>query len=73
MILNLGYCGPPPVIENAEASHSLNSSVGGKVFYVCMEGYSRISGDPYLTCTSTEDFKPSWTGSLMECSHTMNR
>ena len=68
MVSFLDNCGTPPVIENAETSHSLNSSVGEKVFYACLEGYTRLSGDSYLTCTLSDDLVPSWTGSLMICS-----
>ena len=55
------------MLENAEASHSLNSPVGGKVFYACLEGYIRLSGDSYLTCTTSEDLVHLWTGSIMNC------
>ena len=65
----LDYCGPPPVIENAEASQILDSGpVGAQVFYTCLEGYTRLSGDSYLTCTTSEDLVHSWTGSIMNCS-----
>ena len=60
-------CGTPPVVENAEAFHSLNSPVGDKVFYACLEGYTRLSGDSYLTCTTSENLVHSWTGSIMKC------
>ena len=55
------------MIENAETLHAINSSVGGKVFYACLEGYIRLSGDSYLTCTTSENLVHSWTGSIMKC------
>ena len=55
------------MIDNARASHSLSSSVGGKVYYACLEGYIRLSGDYYLTCTTSDNSVHSWTGSIIEC------
>ena len=55
------------MIENAEAFHILNSPVGEKVFYACLDGYTRLSGDSYLTCTTSDDLVDSWTGSIMKC------
>ena len=62
-----GFCGPPPVIENAEVQHVVNSPLGGKVFYTCQEGYIRLSGDSYLTCTTSDDSEHLWTGVNIEC------
>ena len=55
------------MIKNAETLHAINSSVGGKVFYACLEGYIRLSGDSHLTCTTSDDLEHSWTGSVMAC------
>ena len=63
----IGYCGAPPVIDNAEGFHSLNSSVGERIYYTCVEGYIRLSGDSYLTCTTSDNLVHSWTGSIIEC------
>ena len=64
----LDYCGPPPAIENAETLYATNFSVGGKVYYACVEGYIRLSGDSYLACTTSDNLVHSWTGSIMNCS-----
>ena len=41
--------------------------MGGKAFYVCLEGYTRLSGNPNLTCTTSDNLVHSWTGSIMNC------
>ena len=55
------------MIENAEVLHAVNLSVGGKAFYVCLNGYTRLSGSPNLTCTTSDDFGLLWEGSILKC------
>lgn len=63
----LDYCDQPPVIENAEVLQAANLSAGGKVFYACLKGYTRLSGDSILTCTLSDNLVHSWSGSIMKC------
>ena len=63
----LGYCNPPPEIENAEAAHNNISEIGGNVLYACLDGFVKVGGDSRLTCALADDKIAVWSGTHIKC------
>ena len=66
------YCEPPPSIENTESAFTSNSTLGDTVLYACQNGLIKVSGDSRLTCSLTQSYDSSWTGSLIDCGNKDN-
>ena len=66
------YCEPPPTIENTESAFTSNSTLGDTVLYACQNGLIKVSGDSRLTCSLTQSYDSSWTGSLIDCGNKDN-
>ena len=69
-LLNLdcvGYCNPPPEIENAEATHTDIADIGDNVLYACLDGFTKVGGDSRLTCALADDKLAVWMGAHIEC------
>ena len=63
----LGYCKPPPEIENAEAAHNNISEIGENVLYACLDGFVKVGGDSRLTCVLADDNTAVWIGAHIKC------
>ena len=63
----LGYCKPPPEIENAEAAHNNISEIGENVLYACLDGYAKVEGDSRLKCALADDNTAAWSGTHIKC------
>ena len=66
----LGYCTPPPEIENAEAAHNNFSEIGDNVLYACLDGFTKVGGNSRLTCALAVDNTAVWTGTHIKCNNT---
>ena len=52
---------------NAEVANNIGAKIGESIVYTCLDSFTKVGGDSYLTCSLSPDGAAVWIGEFIAC------